>query len=257
MKLLLLCESTRDRRFGNGWDVLEVCFRAIFCSWSGLSTLHTGMQVSVYILLHAWVCGYVCTYHSLHVVVRGHLLAFGFLILSSRCQGSHPEGQPWQQALNPLSHHTGTLPLIIDLLGVFFLECSPKVSLQLNRYPHTPSNSLWATGNVQERTTFTNSNWIRGDMTKLPFTRARAWMTDQKKQFHSSLAWWTRVDWIVFSSQKLGWFNGSCITEKPSTPWAVTQGSCVPELSQQLAGISTGEPLVWLQLVQQLAVYRT
>lgn len=106
--------------------------------------------------------------------------------------------------------------------GWFFLECSPKVSLQLNRYPHTPSNSLWATENAQERTTFTNSNWIRGDMNKLPFTRARAWMTDQKKQFHSSLAWWTRVDWIVLSSQKLGWFSGSCITEKPSAPWAVT-----------------------------------
>lgn len=141
MRLLLLCESTRDRRFGNGWDVLEVCFRAIFCSWSGLFTLHTCMQVSVYILLHVWVCGYVCTYHGLHVVVRGHLLAFGFLILSSRCQGSHPEGQPWQQALNPLSYHTGTLPLIIDLLGGFFWNVPQRC---LCSWTHIPTHLLTA-----------------------------------------------------------------------------------------------------------------
>lgn len=33
-----------------------------------------------------------------------------------------------------LSHHVGPLPLIIDLLGVFFLECSPKVSPDLSMY---------------------------------------------------------------------------------------------------------------------------
>lgn len=196
---------------------------------------------------HAWVCGCV---DACHGTCGGQRMCFGYWFLHSVIWVLGIVLR-WSavatSTFTPRSCLAGPLPLIIDFLLSFsrmFAKGIPTAEHAFSACLYLSPNSLWVAGNAQHRATF-HKFWLdMGRCEQTSIHSSKGMDGKRKKPFHPSVAWWTRVNWIIFPPWEPGWFKGRSITKQTSVPWVITHESCIQELPVQFAGISTEESLL-------------